>query len=98
MTIEVIINGRLIATKEVSDIKLRTIPYLTFRSNYTQREKIINSYLEEMTRQLKPVLKCYSAYQLEYRLTFQSKMNRRGFIIQPFKKEDKGFKQLLKTA
>jgi hypothetical protein len=80
MTIEVIINGRLTATKEVSEIELRGNPYDSFEKNCERRERIINSYLKEITRELKPVLKCYSAYQLEYRLTFPSKMNRRGFI------------------
>jgi hypothetical protein len=97
MTIEVIINGRLTAIKEVSEIKLRGIPYLSFKQRYIARENIINSYLDEIKRQLKPVLRFYSSYQLEYRLTFQSKMNRKGFIVErPKKRFVKDYQ--LKTA
>jgi hypothetical protein len=93
MTIEVIINGRLTATKEVSEIELRGNPYDSFEKNCERREKIIKSHLKEIKQKLRPILSGYSSYDLQFRLVFPSKMNHSRFEI----KEDKGFKYL-KTA
>lgn len=84
MTIEVIVNGRHIATKEVSQMELRGNPYDSFEKNCDRRERIINSYLKEMTRELRPVLKGYFNYDLEYRLTYGSKMNSKGFEVKDY--------------
>jgi hypothetical protein len=84
MRVEVIINGRLTATKEVQEMELRGNPYDSFEKNCERRERIIKSYLKEITRELRPVLKGYSAYQVEYRLIFPSKMNRPGFKVKDY--------------
>ena len=90
MTIEVIINGRHIATKEVSQAEISPNPYASAQKNNEMREKIIKSHLKEIKQRLRPILAAYSSWQLEFRLVFPSKMNNPNFKI----KED----NQLKTA
>jgi hypothetical protein len=93
MRIEVIVNGRLTATKEVLQAEIAPNPYATPQANHEMREKIIKSHLKEIKQKLRPILSGYSSYDLQFRLVFPSKMNYSRFEI----KEDKGFKYL-KTA
>jgi hypothetical protein len=90
MKIEVIINGRLIATKEVSESEIRPNPYATPQANNEMREKVIKSHLKEIKQRLRPILAMYSSYDLQFSLIFPSKMNYAWFKI----KED----YKLKTA
>ena len=90
MRIEVFINGRLIATKEVPEAEIRNNPYASDEANHERREKIIKSYLKEIKTKLRPILAMYSSYDIQYSIVFPSKMNNPNFKI----KED----NQLKTA
>jgi hypothetical protein len=90
MRIEVYKDGVFLAGKEVSELEISYNPYEPFERNCERRERIINSYINEISRELRPILRGYVSYQLAYRLVFQSKMNSKWFVI----KED----NQLKTA
>jgi hypothetical protein len=90
MRIEVYKDGVFLAGKEVSELEISYNPYAPFERNCERRERIINSYINEISRELRPILRGYVSYQLAYRLVFQSKMNSKWFVI----KED----NQLKTA
>lgn len=82
MRIEVYLNEKKIAEKKVSGAELYSNPYQSFEANVQKREKILNSYLEEIKAELKPLVRSQlGSGQLTFALCFESKMNRVGFSV-----------------
>lgn len=77
MVIEALINGEVLTREEIPDELLQDVEGATAQQNFEFRRQLIAMYLEGFRKKLEKFFN--PAFHPEYRLIFQSRMNRPDF-------------------
>jgi hypothetical protein len=83
-TIEILVNGRVVAEKLIPGAELLIDPYASFQANCERRRQTVDEYLQQAKESLRELLKTGLFQKVEsvnYCLCFSSRMNHSHFKV-----------------
>ena len=80
--IEVYLDGKLVGTRRVPDSEFGFSIYQSWQQNVQRRERVVNSYIEELKERLRPLTRArmLNCGELVFVLKVESEMNRENFM------------------